>query len=109
MMYFPQPTYIYPRRFEFHKLAPPQPTPVKIIEAPDGFVTSAEAVYRSRKHLLFTVTLMNGRKGQVVSLKPAKGELYRQPNKLIAVLFDEATGHKSEIEIKAFQPLKVVI
>ena len=83
--------------------------PTKIIEVPDGFVTSAENVYRTRKHLLFTVTLMNGRKGQVVSLKPAVGSLYRQPDKLIAVLYDVETGHREDVEIKAYQPLKVVI
>lgn len=89
------------------KLQPQEPRPVKIIEARDGFVTSAEAIYRSRKHVLFTVTLMNGRKGQVVSLKAAPGELLRQPKRLIAVLFDETTGHKEEVEVKAHTPMKV--
>lgn len=86
-----------------------EPKPVKIIEAPDGFVTSAENVYRTRKHVLFTVTLMNGRAGRVVDLKAAKGELLRHPNRLIAVVYNEDTGHREDVEIKAFQPLKVVI
>lgn len=89
------------------RVSSPVSKPTKIIEVPDGFITSAEAVYRTRKYALFTVTLMNGRKGQVVSLKPAMGELYRNPKRLIAVIWDEATGHKSEVEIRAWQPMKV--
>lgn len=84
----------------------PQPT-TKVINTRRGFITSAETVMRCRYILdeWYEVYLMDGRNQQIVSLKPAKGELLRKPTRFTAVVW--ANGEKKEIEIKAWQPLSV--
>lgn len=87
----------------------PQPSaPIKIIETTHGLVTSAETAYRLRYiDRNFAVTLMNGRAGQIVSLKPAQGELMRHPTKFVVVTWNEVTKQRDEVVVKSWQPLHI--
>ena len=89
------------------KLYPQPLKPVKTIFTDEGIVTSAENVYKRRMiDLGRDVFLMDGRNQQLVSLKPAQGELFRQPTKFIAVVLN-VQGQKKELVVKCWQPLTV--
>ena len=89
------------------RVIPQPPKPTKTIFTDTGIVTSAEVVYRRRMiDLGRDVFLMDGRNQQLVSLKPAQGELFRQPTKFIAVVLN-VQGQKKDLVVKAWQPLSV--
>lgn len=91
------------------KLKPQPFKPVKTIATDECMVTRADHVYKRRLIALGAeVTLMNGRKGMIESLKPAKGELLRRPTRFIAVLWDNENEQQFEVEIRDWQPLKVI-
>lgn len=91
---------------QVHKLYPQPLKPVKMIFTEQGMVTSADNVYRRRMIDLGQAVYLTGRSEQIVSIKPAKGELFRQPGKFIAVVMNEQ-GHKRDVELRNFTPLSV--
>ena len=90
------------------KLQPQPASPVKIIETAEGFITSAEAIYRRRFVDLRYSVFLTGRSERVVSIKPAIGELLRRPTKFQIVTMNDETNVRREMTIPAFMPLKVV-
>lgn len=108
------PMFLYGTQINLHlkqseKLQPQPLKPVKSIATDDWMITTAENAYKRRMLALGAeITLMNGRKGTIESLKPAKGELLRNPTKFIAVLWDDEAKRQEEIELVRWAPVKVI-